>query len=146
LFSWVGPVAFGGGEDAGEPITQDAQLSVGEMSGELFSDASQVYGSGRAKGLAAGIGEHSERPPPISAVRFAAGKSRAREFVDDPAGLRAGKHDPATELLHTQPPPRRGVELEQDVIPAQGQPPTPAAPSRPAFPATPEPTARATDC
>lgn len=98
-----------------------AGLALGEPGGEVCTYALEVDGRGQAKGPGALSGQRRERRTPILGVRDPGDEPVVAQLVDDPADPGAAENGGFPKILHPHPVVRSCGELEEDVVPAEGQ-------------------------
>ncbi len=120
--STVAPLLCRVVDNRGHRRLHDLDLVGIEGGDELPADGGQVHGRSPPQLRPSLVGDDGVRRSSVLRIGLAADEIGGDELVDDAAHPRPAEDDRIAELQHPQPAARGGVELEEYVVPGQGQP------------------------
>jgi hypothetical protein len=108
------------GDDLAKGSDEAGALGGLELVGEVAADAGQVNGCGLAEPCSTGRREHRERDPTVGRVGGTRNMTLGHEVIDQPADPRTRQNGPSRQLLHPQAATLGRVQLQEHVVPGQG--------------------------
>src|SRR4051794_8519302 len=111
----------GRSEHLAQPFRQDLALARGEVVRELTTDGRDISRGRLPQRGATCPGQGRVRRAAVIRIGLAGHQPCPHQVVDDPAHPGAAHRRHRPELPHRETPSRRGVELEEDVVPGEWQ-------------------------